>query len=90
MRPTDDPDALIVVPTADREGAYRGPYEAGAVWAVVSGRGELAVGDRTIPVERPGAYRVVEHGISTHGVLDLRAGDGVTVHATCFEPGLAP
>jgi hypothetical protein len=32
---------------------------------------------------------VVEHERHTDGVLELRPGEGVTVHATCFTPGLA-
>src|SRR4051794_33741616 len=32
LRPEDDPDALIAVPTPDQPGPYCGPYEAGTVW----------------------------------------------------------
>jgi hypothetical protein len=90
LRPEDAPDALIVVPTADHEGPHDGPYEAGAVWAVVDGRGELRAGDRTVAVPGPGALVVLEHARSTAGTLRLEAGPGVTVLATCFSPGLAP
>jgi len=90
VRPQDDPEALVVVPTADVEGAYRGPYEAGAVWAVVSGSGTLSVGGESRPVEHAGALLLVEHERHTEAVLELEAGEGVTVHATCFAAGLAP
>lgn len=89
VRPQDDPAAMVVVPTADVEGAYSGPYEAGEVWAVVSGAGALHVDGRTVAVEHPGAVLLVEHDRHTEGVLALEPGDGVTVHATCFGAGLA-
>ncbi|MBI5104354.1 MAG: redoxin domain-containing protein [Solirubrobacterales bacterium] len=89
VRPEDVPDALLVVPTPDREGAYSGPYEAGAVWAVVSGSGDLVVDGEPRPVEHAGALLLVEHPHHTEGVLRLEPGPGVTVHATCFTPGLA-
>ncbi len=88
-RPEDDPDALIVVPTADRPGPYSGPYEAGAAWAVLSGRGTIAVGGREVAVEHAGCRLLVEHERHTEAVLDLDVGPGVTCHATCFTPGLA-
>src|SRR3954465_12880058 len=43
LRPEDDPEALIAVPTPDQPGAYSGPYEAGGVWAVLDGRGGIVV-----------------------------------------------
>lgn len=90
LRPEDDPEALLVVPTAERPGPHRGPYEAGGAWAVVSGRGVLRDGEREIAVEHPGCVEVVRHERHTAGTLDLRPGPGVTVHATSFTPGLAP
>ena len=39
VRPEDAPDALIAAQTEDVFGPYSGPYEAGAVWAVVEGEG---------------------------------------------------
>jgi hypothetical protein len=89
LRPEDDPEAQIVVPSADREGAYSGPYEAGGVWAVLSGAGEVRVDGRAIAVAAPGAFELVEHERHTAGVLELEVGPGVTCHATCFTPGLA-
>jgi len=90
VRPEDEPDALIVVPTEDQPGAYSGPYEAGAVWVVLSGAGELAVDGRPVTVDHPGAHLLVRHQHSTAGVLELEVGPGLECHATCFSPGLAP
>jgi len=89
LRPVDDPDAIVAVPSKDRPGVYCGPYEAGEVWAVLSGAGEIAVDGRCIEVDHAGAWPLVEHDRSTAGVLDLRIGAGVTCHATCFGVGLA-
>ena len=41
LRPEDAPGALLCAQTADQPGAYSGPYEAGAVWAVLDGRGSV-------------------------------------------------
>lgn len=90
QHPEDDPEATIVVPTADQPGAYSGPYEAGAVWAVLDGDGSITVNGQERDVAYPGAHLLVEHGHHEHGVLDLQVGDGVTCHAVCFTPGLAP
>jgi thiol-disulfide isomerase/thioredoxin len=88
--PEDDPEARIVVPTPDAEGAYDGPYEAGAVWAVLSGEGTIVVNGEERAVDYAGAHLLVDHGRHEAAVLELQAGAGVTVHATCFTPGLAP
>src|SRR5215208_3230948 len=42
LRPEDDPEARIVVPTPDVAGPYSGPYVAGTVWAILDGRGTVA------------------------------------------------
>lgn len=89
LRPEDAPDAEIVVPTAEQPGAYSGPYEAGGVWAVLSGRGTVTVDGRQLVVDRDGAFELVTHPRHTRGVLELEAGAGVTCHATCFTPGVA-
>src|SRR3954447_19760317 len=88
LRPEDDPEALIAVPTPEQPGAYSGPYEAGGVWAVLSGRGEVTANGRAIAVEHPGAYPLIEHDRHTEGVLDLRVGEGVICHAVSFTPGV--
>ena len=66
LRPQDAPGADLVAPTADQEGAWSGPYEAGAVWAVLEGAGTVD-GQRRGPRDRldrrpraagaPGAHR---------------------------------
>jgi len=90
VRPEDEPSAMLVVPTPDQEGAYSGPYEAGAVWAVLEGAGTIRVNGDDYDVTYTGAHQLVEHGVSTEGVLELEIGEGVTCHATTFTPGLAP
>ena len=89
VRPEDDPEALLAPQTSDQPGAYSGPYEAGGVWAVLSGRGELVVDGRTLAIEAPGCHPLVEHPRRTRGRLELAPGPGVEVLATCFTPGLA-
>ncbi|HET6549346.1 MAG TPA: DipZ protein [Solirubrobacter sp.] len=89
LRPEDAPGALIAPQSEDVAGAYSGPYEAGAVWAVVDGAGTLLVDGRELAVREPGCFPVVEHARHTAATLTLEPGPGVTVHATCFTPGLA-
>jgi hypothetical protein len=89
VRPEDVEDALIVAPTPDQPGAYSGPYEAGGVWVVVEGDGVLRANGAELRVTEPGCFGVLEHPRHTEGVLELEVGGGVTVHATCFTPGVA-
>jgi hypothetical protein len=89
VRPEDAVDALITAQTADQPGAYSGPYEAGGVWVVVDGEGIVRANGRELVVTEPGAFPVVEHPRHTAGELELEVGAGVTVHATCFTPGVA-
>lgn len=89
VRPEDEPGALLAAQTEDQRGPYSGPYEAGAVWAVLDGSGEVRANGRAIAVEHPGCYPLVEHERHTEGVLELEVGPGVTCWATCFTPGLA-
>jgi thiol-disulfide isomerase/thioredoxin len=89
LRPEDAPGAVLVPQTPDQPGAYAGPYEAGGVWAVVSGAGEVRANERAFAVDAPGCVALVEHDRSTAGVIEVTASPGVTVHATCFTPGLA-
>jgi thiol-disulfide isomerase/thioredoxin len=90
VRPEDDPQARIVIPTADQPGAYSGPYGAGEVWAVLGGEGDLAVDGQRVAVAWPGARRLLAHPHHLDATLELRPGGGVTCFATCFSPGLAP
>lgn len=95
LRPEDVPGALLAPQTADQPGAYRGPYEAGGVWAVLDGEGSVQVnggseaGGADLTVTHPGAYPLIEHEHHTAAVLELELGPDVTCHATCFTPGLA-
>lgn len=89
-RGEDVPGARLIPQSDDVEGAYSGPYEAGEVWAVADGAGELTTNGRTIEVTHPGAYELIAHPVSTAGALALTVGDGVTCYAVCFTPGLAP
>ena len=43
----------------------------------------------TTVVSEPGCFPVLEHPRHTAGELALEVGEGVTVHATCFTPGVA-
>jgi thiol-disulfide isomerase/thioredoxin len=88
VRPEDAPGALLEAQTEDQPGAYSGPYEAGGVWAVLSGAGTVSANGVEIAVEHPGAYPLIEHERHTAGVLELHVGAGVTCHQTCFTPGL--
>jgi thiol-disulfide isomerase/thioredoxin len=89
VRPEDEPGLLLPAQTEDQPGAYRGPYEAGGVWAVLEGEGTVKVNGRTIAVSEPGCFPLVEHAHHTAAVLDLEVGPGVICHATCFTPGVA-
>jgi hypothetical protein len=88
VRPEDEPEALLAAQTEDQPGAYSGPYEAGAVWAVTGGAGELRVNGRAVAVEYGGCHELIDHGRHTEGVLALEPGPGVEVYATCFTPGV--
>jgi hypothetical protein len=90
LHPEDDPDARIVVPTDDQPGAWSGPYEAGAVWGVFEGSGDVVVNGATVAIPDTGAFSLLEHECHEHGVLELEVGDGLVCHAVCFTPGLAP
>lgn len=99
LRPEDAPDARLVMQTLDQPGLWSGPYEAGGVWAVFDGTGEVAFNasahegrtsdGHTLTVEHPGAYLLVQHERHTAGVLELELGAGVECLATCFTPGVA-
>ena len=89
LRPEDAPGAAVAAPSPDRlEPPFDGPYEAGAVWAVLDGRGALRVNGREVEVAWPGAHLLIEHDGHRSGELTLEPGDGVRVEAVCFTPGL--
>jgi hypothetical protein len=51
LRPEDAPDAVLVPQSEDVAGPYQGPYEAGAVWAVLDGAGTVVVQGSPPPVQ---------------------------------------
>jgi hypothetical protein len=89
LRPEDATGARVAAQTEDQPGAYSGPYEAGAVWAVLDGGGQVLVNGVELAVAHPGAHLLVDHGRHTEGVLELEVGEGVECLATCFTPGVA-
>lgn len=95
LRPEDAPGALLVVPTPEQQGAWSGPYEAGAVWAVLEPRGAggsppaVRVDGAELAVSHAGCHLLVEHERHSAGVLELEVGDGVVCHAVQFTAGLA-
>ena len=89
FRPEDVPGAVLAPQTADQDGAYSGPYEAGGVWGVFDGAGVVQVNGRELDISAPGAYTLVEHERHTRGMLELNPGPGVRCLATCFTPGVA-
>ena len=90
LRPEDEPGMLLPAQTEDQPGAFSGPYEAGAVWAVFDGHGEARVNGRAVAVDGPGCYLLAEHAEHTAGVLELDVGPGVKCLQTCFTPAVAP
>jgi hypothetical protein len=89
VRPEDAPGAVLAPQSADVDGPYCGPYQAGGVWAVLEGRGSVTANGRRVPVDGPGCYALISHPRSMSGELELTIGDGVRCHAICFTPGLA-
>jgi hypothetical protein len=90
LRPEDAPGARLAAQSEDVPGPYNGPYEAGGVWAVLDGAGWVSANRRRFYVQHPGCYELVSHPRSTSGMLELELEQGVTCHAVCFTPGLAP
>lgn len=89
LRPEDAPGARLEAQTEDQPGAWSGRYEAGGVWAVLEGDGEVRVNGHALRVGHPGAYALIEHPNHTSGELRLDIGPGVVCHAVCFTPGVA-
>jgi hypothetical protein len=95
LRPEDAPGASLVVPTAERrEEPWSGPYEAGAVWAVLEPRvgrpgGTITANGRELVIDHPCAALLIEHPRHSKGVLSLDLGPDVRCDAICFTPGLA-
>jgi hypothetical protein len=93
LRPEDAPGAVLVVPSEDRlTEPFSGPYEAGAVWAVLDLRppgASVTVNGATLAIEHPGAHLLLSHERHAHGSLELELGAGVRCDGVCFTPGLA-
>lgn len=95
LRPEDAPDALVGRPSPEQPGAWSGPYEAGAVWAVLEpvepdGGAEagVRVNGRRVAVPHAGCHLLVEHERHTTGVLELDVGEDVRCHAVQFTAGV--
>jgi len=90
LRPEDAAGAELVAPSPDRLAEpFDGPYEAGAVWAVLDGHGVARAGARELAVDHPGAYLLAEHARHARGDLRLELGRSVRCDGVCFTPGLA-
>jgi hypothetical protein len=88
LRPEDEPAAILAPQSEDRlEPPFDGPYEAGGVWAVLEGRGQVTANGVDHAVDHPGAYQLIEHRRATAGSLELRIGAGVQCYGVCFTPG---
>jgi len=55
QRPEDAPGVRVLPQTADQPGPYSGPYEAGGVWAVLSGSGSVRATHSPLPSRLAGA-----------------------------------
>jgi len=89
LRPEDVPGALLARPSPDRlVEPFDGPYEAGAVWAVLDGEGVARAFGRELRVEHPGAFLLVEHERHSAGEVTLELGPRVRCDGVCFTPGL--
>jgi len=89
LHPIEQPEAELVVPTADQLGCWSGDYEAGEVWAILEGTGELVVNSEPRAIEHSGPELLFHHTHHTEASLQVEAGAGLTCHAVCFSPGLA-
>ena len=94
LRAEDVQGAALAAQTADQQGPYSGPYEAGGVWAVLAGMGTVRFVDSSnalsgeLTVTQAGAYPLIEHERHTEGVLVLECSSGVECLVTCFTPGV--
>lgn len=76
-------------PEGHAQNAHGRQADAGTVTVNATGGQSAPVRERTVAVEHPGAYLLVEHERHTRGVLDLQPSAGVECLATCFTPGVA-
>lgn len=88
---TTDPGELAAPSPADLLPAdYRGPYEAGAVWATVEGAGAVTLsGSAPVTVDGSATILLADHGGAlTAGVIDLAVEGDVRVTGLQLEPGV--
>lgn len=88
--PAADPGELAAPSPADLlPSDYRGPYEAGGVWATVRGTGSITLaGGDPITVDGDGTVLLADHaGVQTAGVLDLALSGDVELLELQLEPG---
>ena len=91
LRPEDDPEALIVVPTADAAGAYAGPTRRAACGRCSSGAGRVVANGRDDRGRRtPAPTRSSSTPGTPRACSTSRSATASTCHATCFTPGVAP
>ena len=88
VRAIDVPDAMIVAPSADQDGVYCGPYEAGEVWVDAASTGTLAVNGVDLMIDRIGAHQVVANDAHVAAEIDLRPAPGLVITRTLFGPGV--
>ncbi len=83
--------AVLTPPGIHPEGHTQRAHgrQAGTVAVSAATRDGTPVSGRTVTVEHPGAYELIEHKRHSAGVLTLQLGDGVQCLATCFTPGVA-
>ena len=74
---------------ADQPGAWSGPYEAGAVWAVLEGSGTVTVNGRAASRPDRRCTRSSSTSATPRGSCELEVGPGLTCHGVQFEAGLA-
>lgn len=104
LRATDAPDAKVMPPTPEifPSGSWEQPwsgdklevqYEAGGAYATVEGKGSLEVtiagGDtRSVPIDGPKLYLLVEHGRHKSHTLTLEPSEGLRIWSLSFAAGV--
>ncbi|MSW95830.1 MAG: DipZ protein [Actinobacteria bacterium] len=89
VRPSDDDDAPIVIPTAEHAGPHDGPYAAGEAWIVTDRAGTVAINGEDRELAHPGAHLLIAHERHTADELTVEPRGDVEVLLTWFAPGLA-
>jgi thiol-disulfide isomerase/thioredoxin len=79
----------VLAPITARTRGREGAGTRSVTVTSTAGGGEAQAEERTLTVEHPGAYRLIEHARHTRATLALDVGAGVECLATCFTPGVA-